>query len=110
MFQDYQISYAESFKEDIRNFVRYVITTFNYDGYKAIFRDKVRAATKTIKDSARCIGVTGFLYEGEMIYMRCVDGYLYFYIVVAQKIIFLQLFKDGQNWQALIALWLGLNE
>ena len=109
MFQNYKINFAESFKEDMRNIVHYVITTFKYDGYKSIFRDKVKKATNTIKNSAKCLGETGFLFEGEMIYMRCIEGYLYFYIVAGQEIIFLRLFKDGQDWQTLIALWLRMN-
>lgn len=106
MFQQYKIEYAESFKADIRGFVRYVIITFKYNGYKAIFKKKVKEATDRIRKSAKCMGETGFLFDDEMIYMRCVEGYLYFYIVVGSKIIFLRLFKDGQDWKTLIALWL----
>lgn len=109
MFQNYKIHYAESFKEDIRSFVHYVINSFKYAGYKSVFREKIKKAINIIKDSAKCMGETGFLFDGEMIFMRCIDGYLYFYIVIDNKIIFLRFFKDGQDWQSLITLWLRMN-
>ena len=109
MFQKYKIHYADSFKEDIGDFVRYAIITFKYDGYKTIFGEKVKKATNKIKDSAKSLGTTDFLYRNKTIYMRCIEDYLYFYIIDGKKIIFLRLFRNGQDWKSLIALWIKKN-
>lgn len=109
MFQNYKINYADSFKEDVREIVKYTVKTFNYNNYKTVFKKKTQKAVNKIKNSATSIGETNFLYDGEIIYMRCIDGFLYFYIVVNKKITFIKLFKDGQDWKRKLSIWLKSN-
>ena len=82
---------------------------FMYPQYGVNFDNKIKEAIKIIKRFPKSFKSTEFTYRGYEIYMRCINTYLFFYIVEDGVITVFRVLKDGMNWEYLMKLWIRQN-
>lgn len=82
---------------------------FKYLEYGENFDKKIEETSKIIKNSPLSFETTEFTYRDSLIYMRCINTYLFFYVVDNTKISVLRVLKNGQDWKRIISLWLKKN-
>lgn len=87
----------------------YILKEFMYPQYGVNFDNKIKEAIKIIKRSPKSFKSTELTYRGYEIYMRCINTYLFFYIVEDGVITVLRVLKDGMNWEYLMKLWIRQN-
>lgn len=109
MLKNYSIRFVPSARNDLTKMKRYILNKFKYLEYGENFDTKIAEATKIIKNSPTSFKATEFTYRDYWIYMRCINTYLFFYIVDNSKISVLRVLKDGQDWKRIISLWLKKN-
>ena len=106
MFKEYKLIYTKSSQTDVKAMRRYIIDKFKYIGLAKNFDSKISHSLKVIRRAPDVYKTTGFYYRGYEIYMRCIDSYLFFYIVEETAIVLLRVLKDGMNWEYIIKMWL----
>lgn len=110
MMRNYTLRFLPSSRDDLVRMKEYILKEFMYPQYGVNFDAKIKDAIKIIKKSPRSFKSTEFTYRGLEIYMRCINTYLFFYIVEEETISVLRVLKDGMNWQYLIELWIVQNK
>ncbi len=100
------LRFLPSSRDDLVRMKEYILKEFMYPQYGVNFDKKIKEATKIIKKSPKSFKVTEFTYRGLQIYMRCINTYLFFYIVEGETISVLRVLKDGMNWEYLLRLWI----
>ena len=109
MLKNYSIRFVPSARDDLARMKRYILNEFKYYEYGVSFDNKIKEASKIIKNSPTSFQATEFTYKGFEIYMRCVKSYLFFYVVDDKKISVLRVLKDGMNWEYIMKLWIRQN-
>lgn len=109
MLKNYTIRFVPSARNDLARMKRYILNEFKYYEYGVNFDNKIKEASKIIKNSPTSFQSTEFTYKGLDIYMRCVKSYLFFYVVDDKKISVLRVLKDGMNWEYIMKLWIRQN-
>jgi len=100
------LRFLPSSRDDLVRMKEYILKEFMYPQYGVNFDKKIKEATKIIKKSPKSFKATEFTYRGLQIYMRCINTYLFFYIVEDETISVLRVLKDGMNWEYLLRLWI----
>lgn len=109
MLKNYTIRFVPSARNDLARMKRYILNEFKYYEYGVNFDNKIKEASKIIKNSPTSFKSTEFTYKCLDIYMRCVKSYLFFYVVDDKKISVLRVLKDGMNWEYIMKLWIRQN-
>lgn len=109
MLKNYKIRFVPSARDDLARMKKYILSEFKYSQYGVNFDNKIKEASKIIKNSPTSYRATEFRYKGYDIYMRCVKSYLFFYVVDDNKISVLRVLKDGMNWEYIMKLWIVKN-
>lgn len=78
MLKNYTIRFVPSARNDLAQMKRYILNEFKYYEYGVNFDNKIKEASKIIKNSPTSFQATEFTYKGLDIYMRCVKSYLFF--------------------------------
>ena len=76
-----------------------------YPQYGVNFDSKIKDAVARIKKAPVSYKSTEITYRGYKVFMRCINTYLFFYVVDGKMISILRVLKDGMNWQYLIKSW-----
>lgn len=106
MFKNYKIKYTQISQSDVKQMRKYILDNFKYLELVENFDKKISNAIKTIQNAPDIYNPTEFYYRGYKIYMRCIDSYLFFYIVENSTVVLLRVLKDGMNWEYIMKLWL----
>ena len=106
MLKKYTVRFVPSARRDLAEMKRYILRKFKYQQYGINFDKKIKAATTIIKKSPTSFTGTGFTYRGLRVYMRCINTYLFFYIVDDDVVSVIRVLKDGMNWEYIMKLWL----
>ena len=109
MTKNYKIKYTPSSQSDVKRMRKYILHIFKYLELAKNFDNKISNALKMIKTAPHIYQPTKFYYKEYEIYMRCIDSFLFFYIIESSTIILLRVLKDGMNWEYIIKLWLSNN-
>ena len=111
MFKTYEIKYAYSNRNDIREIKQYILQTFKYRELGENFTRKIKEAVRTLKTMPAGYGTTGFCYKGYDIHVKSYRTYLLFYVVDEKEktATILRVLQDGMNWRYIIKHWLDEN-
>lgn len=105
MLEEYTVRFVPSARNDLAKKKRYILSKFKYQQYGINFDKKIKAATTIIKRSPTSFAGTVFSYRGLRVYMRCINTYLFFYIVDDDAISIIRVLKEGMNWEYTMKLW-----
>ena len=106
MLNNYAIRFTPSAKNDLVLMKKYIIHKFIYQEYAISFDKKVKTAISIIKNSPKSYTATEFKYREHIIYMRCINTYLFFYIVDRDVISILRVMREGMNWKYIMMQWI----
>ena len=110
MYKNYSIRYTQHSQMDVINMRQYILKEFKYLEWVDNFDKKISNAIKKILNAPRIYRPTEFWYRGYKIYMRCVETYLFFYIVEDVTVVLLRVLQNGMNWKYIIELWIKQND
>lgn len=109
MFKNYKMRYTPSSQSDVKGMRQYIIRKFKYLELAKNFDKKISKALNIIQNAPNVYQPTEFYYRGYEIYMRCIDSYLFFYIVEDSTVVLLRVLQDGMNWEYIMKLWIRQN-
>ena len=109
MFKNYSIRYTQHAQADVLRIRQYIYNEFKYIELVDRFDKKISKALKKIKNAPNIYKTIEFTFKGYNIYVRCVDSYLFFYIVEDVTIVLLRVLQDRMNWKYIIELWIKEN-
>ena len=111
MFKTYEIKYAYSSRNDIREIKQYILQTFKYRELGENFTRKIKEAVRALKTMPAGYGTTGFYYKGYNIHVKSYRTYLLFYVVDEKEktVTILRVLQDGMNWRYIIKRWIDEN-
>ena len=106
------MQYTHSSRDDMRNMKKYILQKFRYRELGENFTKKMKKAEKELANLPYGYKDTGFIYSGQVVYLKPSQSYLFFYIISEKEkiVTVVRVMQERMNWKYILKNWLETNK